>query len=282
MKDTVKVGFIQMEILSNIFSTEIRKDNVKHACELIEKLLVENKELDLIVLPEEFYAGAGYGPISLQDGFEYVKEVVINPLAELAKKYNINIIGALSTKFNETGFKGNNVAFVIDRNGDLVGTQERFHLTENEKPFAISGDKYEIFDLDFGKVGVVIGVDILYPEVARNFVLCGAEILVNPIIEPGIKEDGAFPNNIYKSCAVTRAIENQVFVVTTNGVGKFAHVDMDIYGESLAAGPVGLIKKLGFEETCDVVELSSSDKKDAYRNMELMELRNNKICLINQ
>lgn len=280
MKNIIKVGIIQMEILSNVFSVSVRKENVDHACKLMEEFLDINQNLDLVVLPEEFYAGAGYGPISLQDSFEHIKETVLSPITEIAKKYSVNIIGALSTKFNETGFKANNIAFVIDRKGTFLGTQERFHQTANEKPFSFSGEKYEIFNLDIGKVGIVIGVDILYPEVARNFVLDGAEFLVNPIIEPGITSEDAFPNNLYKYCAVTRAIENQVFVIMANGVGKFAHVDMDIFGESLAAGPKGIIKKLGFEETCDVVELNVEDKQDVHKNIDLFELRNSKMCAI--
>lgn len=282
MKEVVKAGIIQMEILSNIFSAGIRKENVDHACKLMEQFLSANSDLDLVVLPEEFYAGAGYGPISLQDSFEVIKENVLARFADISQKYNVNIIGALSTKFNETGFKANNIAFVIDRKGELLGTQERFHQSESEKPFSFSGKKYEIFDLDIGKVGVVIGVDILYPEVARNFVLNGAEILVNPIIEPGVTQENTFPNTLYTNCAITRAMENQVFVVMTNGVGKFAHVDMDIFGESLVAGPKGLIKKLGFEETCDVAEMNTQAQEEVYRNMQLLELRNSEMCAISK
>jgi predicted amidohydrolase len=282
MKAEIKVGFIQMEILSNIFDGSVRAINVKHACQLMEDLLEKNKDLDLLVLPEEFYAGAGYGPISLQDGFDLIKETVISPFGEIAAKYHVNITGALSTKFNEVGFKANNIAFVLNRSGKLIGTQERFHLAASEQPFSFSGEKFEIFDLDFGRVGIVIGVDILYPEVARKFVLEGAEILINPIIEPGEKDENSFPNTLYKNCAITRAMENQVYVVMVNGVGKFAHVDMDIFGESLAAGPKGLIKKMDFNEGCDIAELSIEDKQEVLRNLDIMELRNTEICAISK
>lgn len=281
MKANLKILVVQMNILSNVFGTDVRKTNVEHACKLLEKHLASNKEVDIAVLPEEFYAGAGYGPISLQDDEDTIKETVFEKLCNIAVKYNVNIVGALSTKFNETGFKGNNIGFVIERNGKLAPKyQERFHQTESEKPFSYSGEEYVLFDLDCAKLGMVIGVDIFYPEIARNMVLKGAEILINPILAPGAKEKDLFPDNLYRICSTARAMENQIFVVTVNGVGQFAHVDMPIFGESIVSGPTGILQDLGNDEEVKVVELDESIKNEAKKNMDLYALRNDKMCSV--
>jgi predicted amidohydrolase len=280
MRDNIKVAMIQMNIQSNIFGTEIRKENVKHAYERMEEILKKENDMDLLVLPEEFYAGAGYGPISLQDSIDTVKNEVFEVFGELAEKYNVYIAGALSSKLDANSFRGNNVGFLIGRDGSLVGMQERFHLTENEKPFSIPASKYEVFDLDIGKVSLVIGVDILYPEISRNFILKGAEILINPILAPGYLKKDEYPNNLYHHCTISRALENQTFVIMVNGVGQFAHADMAIFGESLAAGPTGIIKKAEFDECSETAVLSIKDKMLSDKNMAIVELRNKEACTI--
>jgi len=282
MKENIKIGMIQMKVLSDIFSTEIRQENVKYACLQISNLLEANENVDIVVLPEEFYAGAGYGPISLQDDYELIKETVFSEFSQIAKRYHVNIAGALSTKFDSNSFRGNNIGFVINRNGELVGIQERFHQTANEKPYSYSGKEYNVFELDLGKIALMIGVDSFYPEVARNFVLKGAEIIINPILAPGNTENTGeiFPNNLYKYCAITRALENQVFTVMVNGVGEFAHVEMDLFGESLVAGPIGLVEKLGFEEDYKVISIHVSDLAASNKNMAIMNLRNSDICKV--
>lgn len=283
MNAKVKIGIIQMEILSDIFDREVRKKNIDKAIELITHLC-ETNQLDMVVLPEEFYSGSGYGPISMPDSLETVEAEVIGRFGEIAKKNQVYIAGELLAKHDKTEFKSNNTGFVIDRNGKLAGYQERLHLNSREEDFCLNGSSYKIFELDFGKVALVLGVDLLYPEVARNFVLKGAEILVSPILSPGGRRgDGGkalFLNTLFSNCAIARAMENQAFVVMVNGVGDYAHVEKNIFGESLSAGPLGKIYQAGQEELTAVVELDVSDKMEADRQIQLLEMRSRENCRI--
>jgi len=283
MKDIVKIAIIQMEIKSDIFDSSVRDDNVNRVCSLIEKVAQENENLDCIVLPEEFYAGAGYGPISLPDNINKVNEKVFSPIGKIAKKYNTYIIGELVSKLNIQEFRGNNLGFVIGRDGEVIGYQERFHQNPSEVAYSYKGNKYKVFDLDFGKIGLVLGLDILFPEISRNFVAKGAEILISPLLSPGPKREtghNCFPNDLFMNCAVARALENQVYIIAVNGVGKFAHVELDLFGESLAASPLGKILQLGSGEEVSVVELNIRDKSEACRNYQLDELCNKEMCKI--
>lgn len=284
MNNTVKIGIIQMNILSDMFDYEVRKKNINTAKDMMISLLEEESEIDLIVLPEEFYAGSGYGPLSMPDNVETVEENVVKPFKEIAQKYNVYIIGALNVKLNNNEFKSNNIGFIIGRDGNLVGYQERFHQSSSEVPYSFSGKEYKVFDLDFGKISLLIGNDILFPEVARNFVLNGAEILISPIISPGVNEEEydkyRYPNDLFLNCASSRALENQVFLVLANGVGRFAHVDLPIFGESAIFGPLGRISQLGKNESTLISELHLDDKKKASKNYPLLEMRNKDACEI--
>jgi len=66
------------------------------------------------------------------------------------------------------------------------------------------GSDFPVFDTDFGKVGMMICWDSQFPEAARRLAAGGAEIIMLPIW------GGSEP------LFVARAIENQVFLVTSS------------------------------------------------------------------
>jgi predicted amidohydrolase len=282
MKEVVRVGVMQLNIESDIFDTEVRLKNVEKAVKQISDLAEKEKNLDLVIIPEEFYAGAGYSPISLPDPLDKVKEKVFKKLGETAKKYSLYIIGGLTTKVNPMEFKGNNISFVIDRTGEFIGYQERFHQNVTESPYSFTGTEYKLFDLDFGKIGIALGVDILFPEVARNFAMKGCEIIVNPTLFPNSSDNTieSFPGNVYLTCAAARAFENQVFVILNNGVGDFAHADLKLAGNSVVAGPKGIVYRAGMDEECRVVELDSKDKTYVQDKIPIWQMRNQDICQV--
>lgn len=282
MKNNIKIGIVQLLIESDIFSTDIRQKNIQHTLKKVEELLENEKNLDMVVIPEEFYAGAGYGPLSVPDPISKIETDLFIPLGKLAEKYQTYIAGALNAKLNPNDFKSNNLGFIIGRNGKVLGYQERFHKSVTEAPYAFTGKEFKVFDLeDIGKVSLLIGNDVVFPEIARKFVLNGAQILISPIISPGESyEKYNYPNVLYKVCAFSRALENQVFVVLANGVGTFAHVDMDIFGESGIYGPLGEIKTLDNKEGFLVAEVDKNEIKVAKRKYPLWEMRDTESCTI--
>jgi predicted amidohydrolase len=183
---------------------------------------------------------------------------------------------------NPMEFKGNNISFVIDRSGEFIGYQERFHQNVTESPYSFTGTEYKVFDLDFGKIGIALGADILFPEVARNFAMKGCEIIVNPTLFPNSSDKTveSFPGNAYLTCAVARAFENQVFVILNNGVGDFAHADLKLAGSSIVAGPKGIVYRAGLEEEYKVVELNSKDKTYAEDKIPVWQMRNQEVCQV--
>ena len=80
MNSTVRFGLIQMKVEADIFDKAVRKQNVQKAVEQMTSFLEQNENVDCVVLSEEFYAGAGYGPISLPDTIDTVNEEVFNSL----------------------------------------------------------------------------------------------------------------------------------------------------------------------------------------------------------
>lgn len=106
-------------------------------------------------------------------------------------------------ELDEHGCK-RNTAVLIGRNGELVGTCRKSHLTISEYDAGlVPGDSYPVFDTDFGRVGMLVCWDSYFPEPARAMVLQGAEILL-------ISTAG---NPTHRHFA--RAMENGVYVVVS-------------------------------------------------------------------
>ena len=107
---------------------------------------------------------------------------LLDPVAALAARHSMNVILPLLEQRPEGRF---NCALIIDRQGQVVGRYDKTHLTAGERDqYGIApGDTYPVFDLDFGRIGVMICYDGHFPEVSRNLALQGAEIVFFPTLQ---------------------------------------------------------------------------------------------------
>ena len=74
-----------------------------------------------------------------------------------------------------------NGALLIGRDGAVIGCYDKVHATrtEREGPGSVGGDTYPVFDLDLGRVGMMICYDGFFPEVARQLSIRGAEVIAS-------------------------------------------------------------------------------------------------------
>jgi N-carbamoylputrescine amidase len=132
------------------------------------------------------YANVSHLPIARDTvrGFaDAVPGPVTDRIAELARRYSMNILAPLVGLCEG---KLRNVTVLIARNGAIVGQYFKAHLPlpEAEWGFA-AGEDIPVFDLDFGRVGVMTCMDIEYPEHALVLMLRGAEIIFFPHVQGG-------------------------------------------------------------------------------------------------
>lgn len=93
---------------------------------------------------------------------------------------------------------------LVDRSGAIAGRHRKTQTPVGEamRGFA-PGEALDVFETDFGRIGILICGETLFPETARVLALAGAEIIFVPIW-------GGFDELL-----VARAIENGVWVVTS-------------------------------------------------------------------
>lgn len=129
----------------------------------------------------------------------------IEMASRLAREYNMNIVFGLAARVD--GQK-RNIGAVIDRKGELVGAYYKVQLTRNEKLRGIiPGDDFTVFDLDFGRMGVVICHDLSFPESTRVLAVRGAEVIMWPSNWSGWGRD-------LSNCMIrARAIDSSAYLV---------------------------------------------------------------------
>lgn len=108
-----------------------------------------------------------------------------------------------------------NLAAVFGPSGDLLGQQSKVMGYPDDQVFARRGRTWEVISSEVGRIGLMLGSDVLYPEVGRLLAYQGAEVLV---------VQGACPNTaLYhklRTGILARMQDNQLFAVASFLVGK--------------------------------------------------------------
>ena len=126
--------------------------------------------------------------------------------SRLARKYH-----AYLAPWDYEYSEGNvyNSAYILDRNGVEIGRYRKVHLTHSEQKRGLTGgDDFPVFDLDFGRVGIMICWDNYFPESARCLGNRGADLILYPLYG-----DTLVPAWEIKLRA--RAVDNSVFIAST-------------------------------------------------------------------
>jgi len=75
-----------------------------------------------------------------------------------------------------------NTAYLFGPEGQVLGTQRQTHLSPMERQWGLSrGDHLMVFQTEVGRIGLVVGTDVYYPEVSRILCLRGANVLIHPM-----------------------------------------------------------------------------------------------------
>lgn len=146
----------------------------------------------------------------------------------LAIKYAVNIVGG--SHYTEEDEDVYNVAYLFKRDGGIE-KQYKIHITPNERNWwgIKPGHEVNVFDTDRGKVAINICYDVEFPELGRLVTEKGAQIIFVPFCT-----DNRQGYLRVRYCAQARAVENQVYMVTSGCTGNLPSVEnMDVnYAQS--------------------------------------------------
>lgn len=138
---------------------------------------------------------------------------------DLAMRYHINIVGG--TQFELDGEKLYNTAYLFRRDGS-IDKQRKLHITPDERRWwgVQPGDALRTFDTDRGRISILVGYDVEFPELGRIAFDQGAQIVFVPL---NVDERQAYLRARY--CAQARCIENAFYLVLSGCVGNLPEVE---------------------------------------------------------
>ncbi len=180
--------------------------NVDRACNYVDDAARRN--CDILCLPEMFRT------VNVPDASydaEVFPDETFARLAERARSGSINVVATWYVRDEGHVY---NQATLIDRSGQLVGCYRKVQPTGAEATVIRAGSELPVFDLDFGRVAVMICMDIYFPEIPRIYAHKGAEILFWPTVSHGPTQEGL------RCQLVSRAIDNALIIAESNMAGQ--------------------------------------------------------------
>jgi predicted amidohydrolase len=206
------------------------EDNLIKMSDIIGRVATE-QSVDLIVFPELITTGYEVGP-RFTDLAQRIPGPTVNLIAQRASELGVHVAFGMVTKEKVESIIYN-TAILIGPEGDLIGQYNKIHLRGEERIAFREGYRLNVFETAFGIVGVMIGWDLAFPEVARSLVLDGAELLIVCASweEPNVDE--------WRTYLKARAYENAVFIAAANRVGE--EPSYTFCGQSAIIGPRGKI-----------------------------------------
>ena len=195
--------------------------------------LMETAKADFYVLPELFNTGYNFIDATEVDRLaEPVEGTTHKAIAEFARRNTCYV----AYGFAEKSDRIYNSSALVGPQGH-IGLFRKVHLFSRETLFFAPGNLgFPVFDLPFGRVGMMICFDWIYPESTRTLALRGAQLIAHP------------SNLVMPYCPdamVTRCLENRVFAATANRIGREDRggVDLSYIGKSEIVSPRGEILK---------------------------------------
>ncbi len=201
--------------------------NLSNAERLIQSARGDGAEL--VCLPELFTTGAA-------PKMEVLAEPIPGPttqeFARIAKANSIYLVAGMAEKDKRTG-KLHNASVLISPQGELLRKYRKIFLYLGEKEEFVPGNEPCICQLPFGKIGVTICYDYVFPEYIRYLVFRGINLLVHPTawLTTDECERWKYNNGAYRAMGMTRALENGIYFISANHWGNY-----DLEGNLRAIG----------------------------------------------
>lgn len=175
-----KIGLIQVD---NKMSPEIA-DRQDALIELAEACFREGA--DLVFFPEAFQYVHHREVRADRELLARIGEEWRARCSELAKKYHAYLVPWDYTLDGEG--RVYNTSYILDRDGNEIGSYSKCNITHSEIKAGITpGCEYRTFDLDFGRIGIIICFDNYFPDAVASLGNKGAVLVLYPLYGDTLK-----------------------------------------------------------------------------------------------
>jgi N-carbamoylputrescine amidase len=210
------------------------EENVTRSLFYLDKASQEG--VQLAVLPELCQSGYDLTPDLAKKVAESITGETVNRWVTFAKSRQLYLVAGLCEL---AGKKIYNSAVLIGPQG-YIGTYRKAHLFYHEKDVFAPGDSgFPVFDLEWGRIGLLICYDLRFPESLRMLALQKTELVCVPtawVTPKGKKwDDRGYCMQAY--CAMAQASINRFYMACADTFGEYRNTQF--LGGSLIIGPDG-------------------------------------------
>jgi len=258
-----------MKLKIAVVQFEIKQLQQKRNLDKIEKFIKQASidKANIIVFPEDFITG----PIEGEEKFADSENKYKNYFKKLAIKYKIDIVtGSIIEKYKDNFY---NTTYYIDAKGKVKSKYKKIHLWHPEKKYFTSGNNISVFESKYGKIGLIICWDLIFPEMFIKMMKKGVNIVICPSYwcygdaGKGLKYDINSEIKLIDSLCVCRAFENEIIFVYCNAAGgcEDNKLKNKLIGHSQITIPFnGVVKRLDHNrEEMFIQEIDTAILKDA-------------------
>lgn len=195
-----KIGLIQVD---NKMDGDVgaRQDAL---ISLAEKCLMEGA--DLVFFPEAFQYVKHREIVQDKARLSEIESAWQVRCAALARKYHAYVV-PWDYHVDESGAVFNS-SYILDREGRFVGRYCKCNLTSNEMKRGLAhGMEYPVFDLDIGRIGIIICFDNYFPESVASLGNKGARLVLYPLYGDTLKPQ-------WEMKLRTRAIDHSLYMAS--------------------------------------------------------------------
>ncbi|MDH5378487.1 MAG: carbon-nitrogen hydrolase family protein [Gammaproteobacteria bacterium] len=213
----------------------------------VDRLIAQAVEAgaELVVLPENFYQMGMNEADKVKVKERLGEGPVTRFLAEKAKQKGIWIVGGTAPLESSDPKRIRSACLVFNPQGKCVARYDKVHLFDvslvdaneryNESSTIEAGEETVVVDTPFGKLGLAICYDLRFPELFRQLLSKGAEVIAVPSAFTAITGRAH-----WETLVRARAIENLSYVVAAAQGGY--HVNgRETHGDSMIVDPWGNI-----------------------------------------
>ncbi|QOR35987.1 carbon-nitrogen hydrolase family protein [Clostridium sp. 'deep sea'] len=261
----VKIGICQMNVVDN------KNTNLNNAKKLIIKAVKLGAKI--VCLPEMF--NCLYENNSFINNAEEQGGKTYQYLSNTAKELAVYLVGgSISEKCDNHLY---NTSYVFNPKGELIAKHRKVHLFDIEVKDKIhfkesdtftAGNKFTIFNTEYGTFGLAICFDIRFVEQFRVMALQGAKA----IFVPGAFNMTTGPAHWHLSFRA-RAVDNQLYMIGCAPARNTKSTYVS-FGNSLVTNPWGEVEvALDEKQNVVVTEIDFSNVDEIRKQLPILKNR---------
>jgi predicted amidohydrolase len=191
--------------------------------------ITASQSVQFIVFPELATTGYECG-VRFFELADELTGYITEALTGLAEMHGAYIVFGMALR-HKTGGVIYNAAVMVRPDGDDPDFYAKVHLRGEERLTFREGYRFNLYDTEYGPVGLMVGWDLAFPETARIYTLQGA----NLICLPACWEEAAMQD--WRTLLPARALENGLYIAAANRIGE--EPSYRFGGRSAIIGPDG-------------------------------------------